>query len=214
MMTHLRDNECQLMIDVDCTSLTQNIAPSEAILEAINSKLDKINEESKKNNKESDEEILNVDKSSNLMSLIDPDMLNEDDLKEAFCRDIDPNGFNFQEIRFDNNVDKKLRFDNNEEKPKKRITVSVALIITAVVILHIILILCIILGIKKTCYCCRKSRKIVKKILNKQNKHITAQPIQFSTILQSEVEEDARQHREHFHSSEDSQKCALNTLTQ
>ena len=185
--TIIRDKECQLMIAVDCEAFTENSAPSPAILEALNKMLAK-NDVEVENNK-TEAENKNQNDATSLMSLIDPALLSEADLTEAFCRDIDPDGFNLDKLRFGGNDE-----NVNKDKPKKRITVSVALIITSVVIFHIILILCIVLGIKKVCYCCRKSRKIFKKLMIKNSK-LDTPAVQFSTVLQTEVEEDARDAR-------------------
>ena len=175
------------MINVDCEAFTENSPLSPAILEALNKMLAKNDVEIENNKTEAENK--NNDDSTSLMSFIDPALLSEDDLQEAFCRDIDPDGFNLEKLRFDGNNE-----NVDGDKPKKRITVSVALIITSVVIFHIILILCIVLGIKKVCYCCRKSKKIFKKILIKNSK-LNTPSIQFSTALQTEVDADAREAR-------------------
>ena len=167
------------MLGVDCEAFTKTRAPSPAILEALNQVLA--------------EEILvaenNITENSNeavsLLSIISRGNFGEDELKEAFCRDIDPNGFDLNKLRFDN-----INEYDNEGESKKKVTVSAALIITSIFTLGIFLILCILLGVKKVCYICRKSRKIYKKMWLKKRKSEMKVPesIQFSTVMERQRE--------------------------
>jgi len=88
--------ECQLYIDVDCSSITYDTKPSPVILEAVK----KMN-----NTKEVDLDTKadngtlsaspNVTLSNSLLSTIDPSKASPDEIKEAFCRDVDSLSWEF-----------------------------------------------------------------------------------------------------------------------
>jgi len=107
-----------MYIDVDCSSITYDTKPSPVILEAVNKTLERIAEN---NSTESaaeiigettvngtDPEILAADNttlsmapnetlSNSLLASIDPKEASENDIKEAFCRDVDSFSFEFAE---------------------------------------------------------------------------------------------------------------------
>ena len=118
-----RTSQCQLYLDVDCSSITYDTKPSSGILEAVKKMLEKISSNNKTekdeitetpastNNtdaKEKEEEDTftettddatitmspNETLSNSLLSSIDPTNTTEVELKEAFCRDID--SFNWE----------------------------------------------------------------------------------------------------------------------
>jgi len=118
MKWNTASSECQLFIDVDCSSITYDTKPSPVILEAVNKTLDKIAENNKTETagvelettpvNGTDPESLkpenatismapNETLSNSLLSSIDPNTTSEADLKEAFCRDIDSFSFEFAE---------------------------------------------------------------------------------------------------------------------
>ena len=88
--------ECQLYIDVDCSSIWYDTKPSPVILEAVN-KID--------NTKEVDLDTKadtttfsaspNVTLSNSLLSTIDPSKASPEEIKEAFCRDVDSLSWEF-----------------------------------------------------------------------------------------------------------------------
>lgn len=118
MKWNTQKSECQMYIDVDCSSITYDTKPSPVILEAVNKTLERIAEN---NSTESaaeiigettvngtDPEILAADNttlsmapnetlSNSLLASIDPKEASESDIKEAFCRDVDSFSFEFAE---------------------------------------------------------------------------------------------------------------------
>jgi len=92
--------ECQLYIDVDCSSITYDTEPSPVILEAVNKTLEKID-----NTKEVELDTMadngtlsaspNVTLSNSLLSTIDPSKASQAEIKEAFCRDVDSLSWEF-----------------------------------------------------------------------------------------------------------------------
>ena len=93
--------ECQLFIDVDCSSITYDTKPSPVILEAVNKTLEKID-----NTKEVELDTKadtttfsaspDVTLSNSLLSTIDPSKASQAEIKEAFCRDVDSLSWEFQ----------------------------------------------------------------------------------------------------------------------
>jgi len=120
MKWNTQSSECQLYIDVDCSSITYDTKPSPVILEAVNKTLERIAESNKTDtnaaevigettvnatdtdtdNLKSNETISqNPDEalSNSLLTSLDPKKTSEADIKEAFCRDIDSFSFEFAE---------------------------------------------------------------------------------------------------------------------
>jgi len=116
MKWNTQRSECQLYMDVDCSSITYDTKPSPVILEAVNKTLEKIAEKNKTDTStaeligettvnatetetaKSNETISqNPDEalSNSLLTSLDPKKTSEKDLKEAFCRDIDSFSFEF-----------------------------------------------------------------------------------------------------------------------
>jgi len=119
MKWNAQNSECQIFMDVDCSSITYDTKPSPVILEAVNRTLERIAENNKtdtaaaeligettvnatdsENVKATNETISqdpNEALSNSLLSSLDPKTTSEADLKEAFCRDIDSFSFEFAE---------------------------------------------------------------------------------------------------------------------
>ena len=92
--------ECQLFIDVDCSSITYDTKPSPAILEAVNKTLEKIdNTKEVELDTKADNATLsaspNVTLSNSLLSTIDPKTASKAEINEAFCRDVDSFSWEF-----------------------------------------------------------------------------------------------------------------------
>jgi len=87
--------ECQMFLNVNCTSITYDSKPSAAILEASKKaeaeKVVKVPSESKADKVPTIEES----KTNSLLSKLDKDKATEEELTEAFCRDIDAYSFDF-----------------------------------------------------------------------------------------------------------------------
>ena len=88
-------------MDVDCSSLTYETKPSQAVLDAA--------EKAKKKMEENllgeviplgRTEYKNESLANSILSQIDPKTVTDLELKEAFCRDIDAFSFEFQVLAF------------------------------------------------------------------------------------------------------------------
>jgi len=101
---NVEKGECQLWLDVDCSSITYDSEPSSVVLEAVNKTLDNlgdknvtevdIDDPSKPDNATLSASP-NVTLSNSLLSSIDAKKATPDELKEAFCRDIDSFSWEF-----------------------------------------------------------------------------------------------------------------------
>ena len=93
-----RAGECQLYLDVDCSNFTYETKPSTVVLEAVNKTLDSLegqntteinlSDPSKPEN-QTISASPNATLANSLLSSIDKDKASKQDIKEAFCRDID-----------------------------------------------------------------------------------------------------------------------------
>ena len=93
-----RAGECQLYLDVDCSNVTYETKPSTVVLEAVNKTLDSLegkntteinlSDPSKPEN-QTISASPNAPLANSLLSSIDKDKASKQDIKEAFCRDID-----------------------------------------------------------------------------------------------------------------------------
>jgi len=110
MKWNTQNSECQLYMDVDCSSITYDTEPSPVILEAVNKTLERIAENNKTSSEDligettvsaNDTEPISQDPdealSNSLLTSLDPKETSEAELKEAFCRDIDSFSFEFAE---------------------------------------------------------------------------------------------------------------------
>jgi len=110
MRWNTQASECQLYIDVDCSSITYDTKPSPVILEAVNKTLDKIAEANKTETASveiaTDSPLNGTDNATismtpdetlanSLLSSIDVNKTSDAELKEAFCRDVDSFSFEF-----------------------------------------------------------------------------------------------------------------------
>jgi len=92
--------ECQLFLDVDCSSITYDTKPSPAILEAVNKTLEKIDDSKEVDlDTKADNATLsaspNVTLSNSLLSTIDPQKVSKAEINEAYCRDVDSFSWEF-----------------------------------------------------------------------------------------------------------------------
>merc|ERR1719250_94837 len=112
MKWNTQHSECQLYMDVDCSTITYDTEPSPVILEAVNKTMERIAENNKTDTSSADligettmsandTEAISQDPdealSNSLLTSLDPKKSSEADLKEAFCRDIDSFSFEFAE---------------------------------------------------------------------------------------------------------------------
>jgi len=95
-----------LYLDVDCSKVTYDTKPSTVVLEAVNKTLDKLETSGETEIKlEVDDPSKPVDATisaspnatltNSLLSAIDPKEASKDDIKEAFCRDVDSFSWEF-----------------------------------------------------------------------------------------------------------------------
>jgi len=101
---NVETGECQLWLDVDCSSITYDSKPSAVVLEAVNKTLDNLDEKNVSEvdlddpNKADNATLSaspNVTLSNSLLSSIDAKKATPEELKEAFCRDIDSFSWEF-----------------------------------------------------------------------------------------------------------------------
>ena len=105
-----RAGECQLYIDVDCSDVTYDSNPSPAVLEAVNNTLGKLDLNETKDNidevkKPKPFDWLSANSTvsdppktalaNSLLSSMDPDKASENEIREAFCRDVDSFSWEF-----------------------------------------------------------------------------------------------------------------------
>ena len=105
-----RARECQLYIDVDCSDVTYDSKPSPAVLEAVNNTLEKLDLNETKDNidevkKPKPFDWLSANSTvsdppktalaNSLLSSMDPDKASENEIREAFCRDVDSFSWEF-----------------------------------------------------------------------------------------------------------------------
>ena len=102
----LRAGECQLYLDVDCSSITYETKPSTVVLEAVNKTLDSLEgkntteinlSDPTKPENQTISASPNATLANSLLSSIDKDKASKEDIKEAFCRDIDTFSWEFVE---------------------------------------------------------------------------------------------------------------------
>jgi hypothetical protein len=99
--------ECQLYLDVDCSNITYDTKVDPLILEAVNKTEERIENDDSINllvaGNETDAAILNETALSredtlktSLLESIDPKKASEDQIREAYCRDVDSLSHEFQ----------------------------------------------------------------------------------------------------------------------
>jgi len=93
--------ECQIFMDVDCSTITYETPPSSAVLSAVEkakaelpSIASNLTQETLERTQTKEESLAN-----SLLKQIDPKTSTADQIKEAFCRDIDAFSFEFQEVK-------------------------------------------------------------------------------------------------------------------
>ena len=93
MYSVFRAHECQIYLDVDCSSLSYESEPSPVVLDAVNKTLEKI--ETEKTSTESSSNSPNASLANSLLSSMDPSTASQEEIKEAFCRDVDTFSWEF-----------------------------------------------------------------------------------------------------------------------
>ena len=78
-------NECQIFLDVDCSHISYESKPSQAILDAVETGKKRNIQIDTENRTETAQETLK----NSLLSFIDIEHATKNEIKEAFCRDID-----------------------------------------------------------------------------------------------------------------------------
>ena len=92
MRWNSKDHECQFYLDVDCSNYTYESQPTTTVLDAVNQTLEDVGDkELNANPNPSPEQTLK----NSLLSNIDPENATENEIKEAFCRDIDSFSWEF-----------------------------------------------------------------------------------------------------------------------
>merc|ERR1719158_1006778 len=93
--------ECQIFMDVDCSTITYETPPSSAVLSAVEkataelaSIASNLTQETLERTQTKEESLAN-----SLLKQIDPKNSTANEIKEAFCRDIDAFSFEFQEAK-------------------------------------------------------------------------------------------------------------------
>jgi len=96
MKWNTQEGECQFFLDVDCSSFTYDTPPSAyitgAVARATSEMQPVIGETVPLGRTETMQETL----SNSLLRQMDPKVASANDMKEAFCRDIDANSFDFE----------------------------------------------------------------------------------------------------------------------
>jgi len=133
--------ECQLSLALDCSHYPSGSKLSPGLLEVAKDHAE-------------DEEF-------GLLHSLDPGTATADQLKEAFCRDIDPKGLKLILAAL---LKEKQEEEEEVERNKKngggwKISAFSILAILGIIGLHLFLMLCICCGVKRTCWSCRKARK-------------------------------------------------------
>ena len=88
----------QLFLDVDCSSITYESQPSQTILNAVEKAKAEISEEPSEVGTLDRTESANETLANSLLTRIDPKNATADEIKEAFCRDIDSFSFEMEVI--------------------------------------------------------------------------------------------------------------------
>ena len=88
----------QLFLDVDCSSITYESKPSQTILNAVEKAKAEISEEPSEVGTLDRTESANETLANSLLTRIDPENATADEIKEAFCRDIDSFSFEMEVI--------------------------------------------------------------------------------------------------------------------
>jgi len=87
-------SECQIYLDVDCSTITYETPPSSAIMSAVAKANQTVTEAVQPTDRTQN---ANESLANSLLTNIDPTNVTSDELKEAFCRDIDAYSLEFQE---------------------------------------------------------------------------------------------------------------------
>ena len=78
-------NECQIFLDVDCSNISYDTKPSQIILDAVEKGKKRNYHFDTENRTESAQETMK----NSLLSFLDTEHATEEEIREAFCRDID-----------------------------------------------------------------------------------------------------------------------------
>jgi len=104
MRWNTNDQECQLYLDVDCSSITYDKTPSPVVLAAVNKTLENVEgknltaeftDDGTKLANQTVSPSPNVTLENSLLSSIDPKAASKEEIKEAFCRDVDSFSWEF-----------------------------------------------------------------------------------------------------------------------
>lgn len=101
MKWNAEGGECQLFLDVDCSTITYDTQPSTTIIKAVEKAEAELTEgeQLQLNGTLDRTESANESLSNSLLTRIDPKQATPEEIKEAFCRDID--SFSFEmEVRY------------------------------------------------------------------------------------------------------------------
>merc|ERR1719397_2055473 len=131
--------ECQLSLALDCSHYPSGSKLSPGLLEIAKDHAE-------------DEEF-------GLLHSLDPGTATAEQLKEAFCRDIDPKGLKLiLAALLKEKQAEEVEMNKNGGGGWKISGFSV-LVILGIIGLHLFLMVCICCGVKRTCWTCRKARK-------------------------------------------------------
>lgn len=169
--------ECQLFLDVDCSSITYDTKPSPVILEAVNKTLENLET---KNDTETETSLdtkadnatlsasPNVTLSNSLLSSIDPNKASKADINEAFCRDVDSFSWEF------NKPERYSRTSGSESN--SRSVGSIIGIVVGVIAFFTICCLCCV------CCVCKGAKDKLSGVLNSDDKQNNQTGVTFSSI--------------------------------
>jgi len=134
--------ECQLSLALDCSHYPSGSKLSPGLLEIAKDHAE-------------DEEF-------GLLHSLDPDTATAEQLKEAFCRDIDPKGLKLILAALLKEKQAEEEVERDKSGGGWKISGFSVLVILGIIGLHLFLMVCICCGVKRTCWTCRKARKGLK----------------------------------------------------
>jgi len=135
--------ECQLSLALDCSHYPSGSKLSPGLLEIAKDHAE--------------------DKEFGLLHSLDPNTATAEELKEAFCRDIDPEGLKLILAALLKEKQAEEVERNKDGGGGWKISGFAVLVILGIIGFHLLLMVCICCGIKRTCWACRKARKGFKK---------------------------------------------------
>jgi len=168
--------ECQLFLDVDCSSYNYDTKPSPVILEAVNKTLEKTEEknvtETSLDSKPDNATLSaspNATLSNSLLSSIDPKKASKADINEAYCRDVDSFSWEFNQPE---------RYTSSSPGSNSQLSIGKIIgIVFGVLAVSILCCLCCV------CCVCKGAKNALTR--SGDDKHNSQPPVTFSSIQES-----------------------------